>query len=100
MSITRAMILSLQHSKKDLMCVKTCLRSTMVNNQIQTLMLMHVCKNILNKINLADITNEFVHRKNSCKETLQHSSQNFHNIYKVKLKLRYFNILIFGMKCI
>ena len=23
-----------------------------------------------------------------------------HNIYKVKLKLRYFNILIFGMKCI
>ena len=48
----------------------------MVNNRIQTLILMHVYKNIMNKINLADITNEFVHRKNSCKETLQHSSQN------------------------
>ena len=38
-------------------CRKTYLRSTMVNNLLHALMLMHVHKSILNNINLADIAN-------------------------------------------
>ena len=40
-------------------CVKTYLRSTMGNNRLHALILMHVHK-ILDNINLADVANEFV----------------------------------------
>ena len=47
--------------------VKTYLRLTMGNNRLHALMLVHVHKNILDNINLADVANEFVDRKDSCK---------------------------------
>ena len=37
-------------------------------------MLMHIHKNILDNINLADVGKEFVDRKDSCKQTLRHFS--------------------------
>ena len=46
--------------------VKTYLRSTMGSKQLHELMLMHVSKNILDNINLADVANGFANRKDSC----------------------------------
>ena len=40
--------------------VKTYLRSTMGNSRLHALMLLHVCFNILNNINLADLACQFV----------------------------------------
>ena len=56
--------------------VKTYLKSTMENNRLQALMLMHVHKNILDNINLAYVANEFVDRRDSRKQTFGHFSQN------------------------
>ena len=56
--------------------VKTYLRSTMENNRLHALMLMHVHKNILDNINLAYVANEFVDRRDSRKQTFGHFSQN------------------------
>ena len=44
--------------------VKIYLRSTMGNNRLYVLMLVHVNNNILDNINLADVANQFVDRKN------------------------------------
>ena len=58
------------------MCfVGTCneFRSAMGNNRQPALILMHVHRNILNNINLADVANEFVDRKESCKQTIYRS---------------------------
>ena len=57
--------------------VKTYLRSTMGNNRLHALILMHAHKNILEKINLAYITNEFVDRKGSRKQILGDFCQNY-----------------------
>ena len=57
--------------------LKTWFRSTIGHNRLHPLMLMHVHKNILDNIILADITNEFVDRKESCKQTFRHFSQNY-----------------------
>ena len=56
--------------------VKTYLRSTMGNNRLHTLMLIHVHKNILDNINLAYVANEFVDRRDRRKQTFGHFSQN------------------------
>ena len=40
-------------------------------------MLVHVQKNILENINLADVANEFVDRKGSRKKTFRHFSQDY-----------------------
>ena len=48
----------------------------MGNNRLHTLMLVHVHKNILDNIRLADVANEFVDRKDSRKYTFRHFSQN------------------------
>ena len=50
-------------------------------------MLMNVCTNIRDKINLADVANEFVDRKDSRKQTFRHFSQNMCKIM-FKLTLR------------
>ena len=55
--------------------VKTYLRSTMGNNLL-ALILMHVHKNILDNINLGKVANEFVDRRDSCKQTFGYSSLN------------------------
>ena len=47
--------------------VKIYVRSTIRNNRLQALMLVHVHKNILDKVYLADVVNEFVDAKYSCK---------------------------------
>ena len=57
--------------------VKTYLRSTMENNRLHALMLVHVHNNILNNINLADVANQFVDRKDNHKQTFRHLSQNY-----------------------
>ena len=49
----------------------------MGNNRLHTLILMYVQKNILDNINLADIANEFVDRKDSRKKTFRHFFQNY-----------------------
>ena len=56
--------------------VKAYLRSTMGSNRLHELMLMHIHKNILDNINLADVANEFVTRRDSRKQTFGHFSQN------------------------
>ena len=56
--------------------VKTWFRSAIGHNRLHPLMLMHVHKNILDNIILADVTNEFVDRKDNCKQTFRHFSQN------------------------
>ena len=53
-------------------------------------MLVHVHINILDNINLADVANEFVDRKDSSKQKFRHFSQNFHNICKINLTSSYF----------
>ena len=40
-------------------------------------MLMHVDNNILDKINVTGVANEFVDRKDRHKQTFRHSSQNY-----------------------
>ena len=57
--------------------VKTYLRSTMGNKRLHALMLVYVHNNILNNINLADVANQFVDRKDSHKQTFRHLSQNY-----------------------
>ena len=49
----------------------------MGNNRLHALILVHVQKNILDNINLADVANEFVDRKDSRKKTFRHFSQNY-----------------------
>ena len=57
--------------------VKTYLRSTMGSNRLHALiMLMHIHKNILDNINLADVANEFVDKRDSQKQTFGCFSQN------------------------
>ena len=51
--------------------VKTYLRSILGNNQLHTLMLMHVHKIILDNINSAYVANEFLDRKNSHKKSIR-----------------------------
>ena len=63
--------------KSALKRVKTYLRSTMGNNRLPALMLVHVHNNILDNINLADVVNQFVDRKERCKQTFKHLSQNY-----------------------
>ena len=67
--------------------------TTWGNNRLHALMLVHVHINIVNNFNLADVTNQFVDRKDSRKQTFGHLSQNY--IYKIKLKLGFFHIFIF-----
>ena len=60
--------------------VKTYLRSTMGNNWQHALMFIHVNKNMLHNINLADVSKDFFffsHRKDSRKQTFGHFSQNY-----------------------
>ena len=57
--------------------VITYLRSTMRNNRLQALILVHVHRNILDNINLADVANEFVDRKDSRKHKFRRISQNY-----------------------
>ena len=57
--------------------MKTYLRSSMGNNRLHALMLMHVHKNILDNINLADVANQFVDRKDRRKQIFRHLSQNY-----------------------
>ena len=49
----------------------------MENNRLHALMLVHVHNNILNNINLADVANQFVDRKDNHKQTFRHLSQNY-----------------------
>ena len=60
-----------------LKCVNTYLRSTMGNNRLYALMLENVHINILDNINLADVANQFVDRKDSSKQTFRYFSQNY-----------------------
>ena len=48
----------------------------MGNSQLYALMLMHVHKNVLDNINLA-VKKYFDDRKESCKQTFGHFSQNY-----------------------
>ena len=57
--------------------VKTYLRSTMGNNLLHALMLVHVYNNILDNIKLADARNQFFERKGSRKQTFRYLSQNY-----------------------
>ena len=50
-----------------LKCLKTYLRSTIGKNRLHALILVHFHKNVLDNINLADVANEFVGRKDSHK---------------------------------
>ena len=52
-------------------CVKAYFRSTR-NNRLHAIILVHVHKNILDNINLADVANEFLDRKDSPKQTFKH----------------------------
>ena len=63
--------------KSALKRVKTYLRSTLGNNGLQALMLVHVLNNILDNINLAAVANQFVDRKDRRKKTFRHLSQNY-----------------------
>ena len=55
--------------------VKTYLRSATGNNRLHALMLVNVHNNILDNINLADIANQFVDRKDRHKQTFRNLSQ-------------------------
>ena len=63
--------------KSALKRVKTYLRSTVGNNGLQALMLVHVLNNILDNINLAAFANQFVDRKDRREKTFRHLSQNY-----------------------
>ena len=55
--------------------VNTYLRSTIANNRLLALTLVHIHINTLDNINLADVANEFVDRKESRKQTIRHISK-------------------------
>ena len=57
--------------------VKTCFHSSIGNNRVHNLLLVHVHNNILDNINLADVMNQLVDRKDSWKQTFRHLSQNY-----------------------
>ena len=63
-------------------------------------MLVHVHNNILDNINLADVANQFVDRKDSRKKHSGIFLRIIHNICKITLKLSYFHIFIFPIICI
>ena len=48
----------------------------MGNNRLHALILVHVHKNIVDNINLADVANEFVDKKDSRKQTFRYFSHN------------------------
>ena len=50
------------------------------NNRLHALMLVHVHNNILDDINLADVANQFVDRKNSRKQTFRHVTVYYHHV--------------------
>ena len=56
--------------------IKTYFESSMGNNRLHALILVHVHKNILNNINLADVASEFFDKNDSRKQTFGHFSQN------------------------
>ena len=80
--IARLLLLSLDTNVESegifsaLKHVKTWFRSAIGHNRLHPLMSMHIHKNILDNIILADVANEFVDRKDSCKQTFRHFSQN------------------------
>ena len=49
----------------------------MRNNRLHALMLMLVPMNLLDKINLADVANDSVNRKDTSKQAFRHFSQNY-----------------------
>ena len=49
----------------------------MAINRLHALMLVHVHSNILDNINLADVANQFLDRKNRRKQTFRHLCQNY-----------------------
>ena len=57
--------------------LKTYLRSTMGNNRMHALILVHVHKNVLDNLNLADVANEFIDKKDSRKQTFRHLSHHY-----------------------
>ena len=63
--------------------MKAYLKSTTRNNRLHALILVHVHKNILDNINLADLANEYVNR-NSGKQTSDIFLKINHNICKIK----------------
>ena len=56
--------------------VNTYLMSTMGNNRLHALILVHVHKSILDNMNLADVAKEFVDKRDSRKQSSRHFSQN------------------------
>ena len=46
----------------------------MGNNRLHALILVHVDNNIWDNLNLADVANQFVDRKNSSTQTIRHFS--------------------------
>ena len=56
----------------------------MGNNRLHALMLMHVHKNILDNINLADVAKDFVDRKDSHKQTF---GQFFSELFIIYVRL-------------
>ena len=56
--------------------IKTYFESSTGNNQLHALILVHVHKNILNNINVADVVSEFFDKNDSRKQTFGHFSQN------------------------
>ena len=75
--------------------VKTYLRSTIGNNRQHALMLMHVNKNMLHNISLADVSKDFFFIEKAAAN--KHSDIFFrivHNICKIKLKLIYFSYIL------
>ena len=77
--------------------VKTYLRSNMGNNRQHALMLMHVNKNMLHNINLADVSKDFFFFFIEKTAANKHSDiflRIIHNICKIKLKLIYFSYIL------
>ena len=72
--IVRLLLLSLATDNESdgifsaLKRVNTYVRSTMGNNRLYALMLVYVHNNILDNINLADVANQFVDRKDRRKQ--------------------------------
>ena len=54
-------------------------------------MLVHIHINIVDNINLADVANQFVDRRDTRKQTFRHFSQNY--VCKIKLTPRYFSCI-------
>ena len=67
----------------------------MENNRPHALILVvHVYKNTLDNINLADAANEFVDSKGSRKQSFGRFLRTIHNICKIKLTPTYFSYSI------